>query len=302
MPESLSGLADIGILSASQHRINRPIPVPPKRTFIKPGQKLELDLTPAERKTILDHLLCLPPEYESLLKKTRPEEPLLLTLDDLEDLSGYVAAEANHTSNKKVGKILDSAFTKMESMLDRFTDEEPVVTRPTAATRPKKPTKKSVAAQKAFEQWRETSADQAAFLVAWASTFLRQAEQKKHQHETLASFVPNELDRVVLSTLPGVEPKIQKRFAAGKTEFTRAELCGMVMAIATELVKAPAHRQVGLMMVAMTIMAAMQAKPGDPLPHVEVKKSRPVARRSKPAKKAVKKPAKAKKAAGTRRA
>lgn len=254
--------------------------MPPKRTHIRPGQKLELDLTSAERKTILDHLLCLPPEYESLLKRTHPQKPLLLTLDDLDDFAGYVAAESNHTTTKQVGKILDAAFKKMEALLDRFTDEEPVVTRPTAAKRPTKATKRSVAAQKAFERWRETTADQAASFVAWASTSLRQAEQKKHQHETLASFVPNDLDRVVLSTLPGVEPGIRKRFAAGKDAFTRAELCGVVMAIGTELVRAPALQQVGLMMVAMSIMAAVEAKPGASPPHVEVKKSRPAARRS----------------------
>lgn len=258
--------------------------MPDKRTHIRPDQKLELDLTPAERKVILADMVCLPPEYEALLRRTAPEQPLLLTLDDLDDLSGYVAAEANHTSDKKVWKILDSAFTKIEALLERFTDEEPAVTRPTASAQPKKPTKRSVAAQQAFAQWRETTADQAAFLVAWASTSLREAERRKHQHETLASFVPNELDRVVLSTLPGVEPAVQARIEAGTTEFTRAEVCRMVLAIATALVKAPAHQQVGLMMVAMGIMSAMQAKPGAPLPHVTVKKSRPAAPRSKPAK------------------
>jgi hypothetical protein len=132
-------LADIGILSASQHPTNRPIPVPPKRTYIQPGQKLELDLTPAERKAILDHLTLLPPEYEAQLRKVHPEQPLLLTLDDLEDFSGYVAAEANHTSNKKLRKVLDTAFEKMTDLLDRFTDEEPPV---------KKTTKKAQAAER----------------------------------------------------------------------------------------------------------------------------------------------------------
>ena len=99
--------------------------MPRKRSYIKPGQKLELDLTPAERKTILENLTLLPPEYEAMLKKVHPEQPLLLTLDDLEDFSGYVAAESNHTTNKKLGKVLDSAFEKMTALLDKFTDEKP---------------------------------------------------------------------------------------------------------------------------------------------------------------------------------
>lgn len=262
-----------------------------KRTHIRPDQKLALDLTPAERKALVNDMVCLPSEHEALIRKTDPEEPLLLTLDDLDDLAGYVAAASNHTGDKKRSRVLDAAFKKIEALLERFTDEEPVVTRPTAATQPKKPTKKSAAAEKAFEQWRETTADQAAFLVAWASTALRVARQQRHHDEPLAGFVPNELDRVVLSTLPGVEPAVQARMEAGATEFTRAEVCGMVMAIATALVRASAHQQVGLMMVAMSIMAAMQAKPGEPLPHVSVKKSRRSTRRSTAAKPPARSPA-----------
>ena len=46
--------------------------MPPKRTYIQPGQKLELDLTPKERNTILDHLTLLPPEYEDMLRNVHP--------------------------------------------------------------------------------------------------------------------------------------------------------------------------------------------------------------------------------------
>lgn len=112
--------------------------MPPKRTVIKPGQKLELDLTSAERKAILEDLTLLPPEYEAQLKKVHPEQPLLLTLDDLEDFSGYVAAESNHTSNKKLRKVLDAAFEKMTDLLDAFTDEE----RPVRETTKNKPAPK----------------------------------------------------------------------------------------------------------------------------------------------------------------
>jgi hypothetical protein len=261
--------------------------MPRNRTHIRPGEKLDLSLTPAERAAILDNMLCLPPEYEALLRKTRPEQPLLLTLEDLEDFSGSVAAESNHASDKKLRRILDAAYSKMTALLDRFTDNEPVVTRPTASTQPTKPRKTTVADQKAFEQCRETSADQAAFLVAWASTSLRLAERQRNQHESLASFVPNDLDRLVLSTLPGVEPGVRKRMGAGTNEFTRAEVCGMVMAIAREIHKAPAHRQVGMLMVAMSLMAAVQAGPGDPLPQVTVTRKRAAARPSRATKKTV---------------
>lgn len=106
--------------------------MPHNRTHIQPGQKLELKLTPVERKTILDHLLGLPPEHEATLRKTHPEQPLLLTLDDLDDFAGYVAAASNHTTDKKVGKVLDAAYRKMGALLDRFTDEQPAAKKPAA--------------------------------------------------------------------------------------------------------------------------------------------------------------------------
>ena len=63
-----------------------------KRTVIQPGHKLKLDLRAVERQAILDQGLCLPPEYEARFEKTRPDQPRLLMLDDLEDFSGHVAA------------------------------------------------------------------------------------------------------------------------------------------------------------------------------------------------------------------
>ena len=50
--------------------------------------------------------------------------PVLLTLDDLEDLGGYVAAEANHTTDKKLRKKLDAIFSKIQDLLETHADEE----------------------------------------------------------------------------------------------------------------------------------------------------------------------------------
>jgi hypothetical protein len=268
--------------------------MPQKRTHIRPGQKLELALTPRERRAILDHLLCLPPEYATLLGKTPADEPLLLTLDDLDDFSGYVAAESNHTPDKRLRTILHSAFRKMTALLDTFTDEGPPVTRPTKPTKPAERTsrtKRALAAEQSLAQWRETSSDQAAFLATWAATSLRLAEQKGTKDEKLPSFVLSELDQVVLSTLPSITPGIRKRVKNEKHSFTRAEASGMVLAIAQEFPKAHAFQQVGLLMTAMSLMAVVEAKPGDPPPNVIVKKFRPAAPRKKAAKKATNKTA-----------
>jgi len=251
--------------------------MPPKRTSIQPGQKLELDLTPAERKAILDHLTLLPPEYEVMLKNVHPEQPLLLTLDDLEDFAGYVAAESNHTNNKRLGKTLDAAFEKMTALLDTFIETKPPAKKPTKSRR------KRPSTQQALAEWQQQLPEQAAFLATWAAAFLRLTEERGVKHERLEGFVPTDLDRLVLSNLPDVAPKVRKRLDSGKHEFTAAEIAGLLMAIAEQLCDAPANQQLGLLMVAQSLMAAMQAGVSAVGPNAAPQAPPQKPRRSKPA-------------------
>ena len=46
-----------------------------------------------------------------------------LSLDDIEDLQGNVAAEANHTENKQLQRRLDKIFQKLQTFLDRYDDQ-----------------------------------------------------------------------------------------------------------------------------------------------------------------------------------
>lgn len=48
---------------------------------------------------------------------------LELSLDDIEEAQGYVAAEANHTPEKKLQKRLDKLFEKLQTFLDRYDDQ-----------------------------------------------------------------------------------------------------------------------------------------------------------------------------------
>lgn len=47
-----------------------------------------------------------------------------LSLDDIEEIQGYVAAEANHTNNAKVRHRLDKLFDKFQKLLDQYDDQE----------------------------------------------------------------------------------------------------------------------------------------------------------------------------------
>ena len=47
-----------------------------------------------------------------------------LSLDDIEEMQGHVAAEANHTRDAKQRQRLDKLFDKFQKFLDRYNDQE----------------------------------------------------------------------------------------------------------------------------------------------------------------------------------
>jgi len=73
----------------------------PTRKRIEPGTKIGLKLTAAERKLILDDLMCLDDAYAEVIKDTPADQPVNFTLDDWDGLGGFVAAEA-------IGAFIDS--------------------------------------------------------------------------------------------------------------------------------------------------------------------------------------------------
>ena len=100
----------------------------PTRKHIEPGTKIGLNLTAAERKLILDDLMCLDDSYAEVIKATPADQPVEFTLDDSDGLGGFIAAEADHTRDRKAGKKLDAIFNKVQKILDTYTDEEPLKT------------------------------------------------------------------------------------------------------------------------------------------------------------------------------
>ena len=45
-----------------------------------------------------------------------------LTLDDLEEIIGYIAAEANHTDDKKLQKELDHLLEQLRTTMESYDD------------------------------------------------------------------------------------------------------------------------------------------------------------------------------------
>lgn len=96
------------------------------RKRVRPGEKVPLMLSHRERELILDHTfaddeLTVPLRVAPASNKASVYP---FTLDDLEELAGYVAAEANHAKDRKLQKELDRLFARMETVLQSYTDED----------------------------------------------------------------------------------------------------------------------------------------------------------------------------------
>jgi hypothetical protein len=208
---------------------------------IEPGQSVELILTITEYKHLREDLSYLDPELDAVLRTATPGQPIRMTLDDLDQLSGCVAAEANHTKDKKLAKNLDRIIGKITDLLDRYTDDEPLGTLSIED------------AQKA-----KVISDQAVFIAEWAAKALAAAEQLRIKSKVVDTFVAARLERVVLSSLSTLPKRLQRKLEQAEVMFTVEEVACMTMAVAEALPEAKSQQQIGLLLVAKTLMDSLQ--------------------------------------------
>ena len=93
-----------------------------QRKKIPYGITLPVTLTLRERDIIRDETLC-DPDFARLAVVDGKKIMVDLSLDDIEEIQGYIAAEANHTENKKLQKELDRLFSKLQVFLDTYDDQ-----------------------------------------------------------------------------------------------------------------------------------------------------------------------------------
>ena len=96
-----------------------------RKKTIEKNEQVGLRLSLAERKLILEEPIHIHDKLAEPIRSTPTNAPVMLTLDDLDDLAGYIAAEANHTTDKTLRKKLDAIFSKIQDLLETHTDEEP---------------------------------------------------------------------------------------------------------------------------------------------------------------------------------
>jgi len=212
----------------------------PKK-HVQPDEKVPLTLTATERKLILNDLTCLDQEYEQIIQATPTGKPVMMTLDELDEFGGYVAADANHCDDRKKQKKLDAIFEKVQNQLEAFTDEEPPQTI------------KFEDAKKA-----KLISDQAVQVAEWAAQALVAAEQLRLKTKPLETFCLAPAQREVLLLVPAIPKSIRNRLLKENSSFTVAEVASMTMAVAEDLPDGDAGKQVALMFVAKHLMDSLQ--------------------------------------------
>lgn len=95
------------------------------RKQIAAGEKVALELTERERDLIIKHTFAGNNLTDRLRIVPSPgQRPFYcFNLNDLDELAGYVAAEANHAKVKKLEKELRRLYSRIADVLESYTDE-----------------------------------------------------------------------------------------------------------------------------------------------------------------------------------
>lgn len=94
-----------------------------KTKHVQSGEKIGIKLTKAERTPLIDGVNALPEKFADVIRSTPIASPIVLDLDQWEELGGFVAAEANHCDDGRLQKTLDRVFQRIEKLLKTHTDE-----------------------------------------------------------------------------------------------------------------------------------------------------------------------------------
>jgi hypothetical protein len=94
-----------------------------KRRRISEGAQIEVRMSSRERELLVDHTSA-DPEYGERLQATsgKPGYVGAYSLDDLEDMLGYIAAEANHCEDRKLQKELYEFFDRLSILQQSYDD------------------------------------------------------------------------------------------------------------------------------------------------------------------------------------
>ena len=93
-----------------------------RRKIIPYGTKLPVRFSEAERKLIREHTFY-DTHFGDFAVVEGDSIRLDMSLDNIEELQGYVAAACNHCDNPKIEKALDPIFDRLEEFLEYYDDQ-----------------------------------------------------------------------------------------------------------------------------------------------------------------------------------
>ena len=84
-----------------------------------------IKLSVGERELIIEHTFAGPDLTDRLAAAVpvRSKITVHYTLSELEDLQGYIAAEANHAKNRKLQRQLDKLYDRIKVVEESYADE-----------------------------------------------------------------------------------------------------------------------------------------------------------------------------------
>lgn len=94
-----------------------------RRERIQPDETVSLSLSKAERQSVLEQTFAPDALTDRLRVAMADQVEFHFTLDELEELHGYVAASANHADSSKLQKQLDRILLKIDRVLEAHADQ-----------------------------------------------------------------------------------------------------------------------------------------------------------------------------------
>lgn len=211
--------------------------------FVRPDEKLPLKLTAAERRLVLEGLTDLDPELAQIVRDAPAGQPVQMTLDDWDDLGGYVAAEAEDCQDPSQGRKLDALYEKIQDFLDQFTFTDEL---------PRQADQIEDAGQE------DLAADQVGQILQYAALTLVVARQLGIHRQTLDGFRLAADQREILSALPGVTKTLKKKLAQEGATFSVGDVGNLMLALVSDLPDDDARRRTAALHVAEQLGDALQ--------------------------------------------
>jgi hypothetical protein len=94
-----------------------------KKKQIRIDEQISISLTLRERDLIQKHT-TYDPDFAALAEIKNNKIQIKLSLDEIDEVHGYIAAEANHCDDRKLEKELDSLCEKLKKIEDSFEEIE----------------------------------------------------------------------------------------------------------------------------------------------------------------------------------